>query len=742
MGSSKGSKRITTGYRYLMGVHAIGPHGPVDRIRKFIFGDRVGWEGSVTSNQTIHIDKTNLFGGDKREGGVKGYVDICMGAPDQPANDYLKSKINGPMPAYRGVVGFVFRQFQWSALNPYFKSLAIEMSRWVKGWQDDVVWYPEKARIGEYDMNPAHIIYQVMTNSDDWGNGYPVTMINDTNFRQVADILYNENFGLSFIWSEGGSSVDDVVGMIEEHIDGKVRENVVTGQYEIKLIRDDYTITSLPELNPSNCKVVSFQRSGWGDAPNSISVEYTDRDQNAIVTGAIQNLAAIEAQKRVIPATRSYPAIREGELAIRVGVRDVGNTTTPLAKVTIMANRIAWDWHKADVFKLKWPKLGIEGIAFRIIDINKGELEDGEIEIQAVEDIFSLPKNIYVAPQKPNWTNPVAPPEPVRIFRVVESPYWNVVNAISAADMSFLPEGWAFAEILALRPTGSTFNMELWASPNNSTYSMVQAGGSFSPVGTLSTYIKNDSAQATLTVTNLFDGEQIDEDTYFYIDNEAFEIVTINIGTGVITAKRGILDTIPTEHQPGATVWFSDGGQASDSTTRVLNETVYYKPLPVTGLGTLPLASATAGSIRFAGRAQKPYPPGRFTLNGQFLPEAIDGDVVLAWSHRDRIQQTVGFIDTTVGNIGPEPGTTYSARVLRVDTSAQVGTFASVTGTTGTMVVPYVGLITVELWSMRDTLTSWQRWSRQTERVSTQLLVTNDNLNLITEDGSFLITES
>lgn len=104
MGSS--SKKVTTGYWYYLDSLMTFCHGPIDEITEIQVGGRTAWTGSVTSSQTINIDKTDLFGGKAREGGVQGNVDVMFGQPTQSVNEYLgasirASGITGPVPAYR-----------------------------------------------------------------------------------------------------------------------------------------------------------------------------------------------------------------------------------------------------------------------------------------------------------------------------------------------------------------------------------------------------------------------------------------------------------------------------------------------------------------------------------------------------------------------------------------------------------------------------------------------------------------
>jgi hypothetical protein len=50
----------------------------------------------------------------------------------------------------------------------------------------------EKFRI--YDMNPAHIIRECLTDTN-WGMGYPESDIDDVSFTAAANTLYSESNG-------------------------------------------------------------------------------------------------------------------------------------------------------------------------------------------------------------------------------------------------------------------------------------------------------------------------------------------------------------------------------------------------------------------------------------------------------------------------------------------------------------------------------------------------------------------
>ena len=144
MGGS--SKKVTVGYKYYLGVHMVLCHGPVDRLQRIDVDDRTAWAG-FNQGGRININTPNLFGGESREGGVSGPVDIMMGETGQGKNDYLVARLGAQVPSFRGVVSAVLRQC-YLGMNPYLKPWSFRVQRILKRGGGQVQWYPTKAAIG------------------------------------------------------------------------------------------------------------------------------------------------------------------------------------------------------------------------------------------------------------------------------------------------------------------------------------------------------------------------------------------------------------------------------------------------------------------------------------------------------------------------------------------------------------------------------------------------------------------
>jgi len=144
MGGS--SKTQTVGFRYFMDLLFGLCYGPVDRVRAVIVGDRRAWDGTQDENGIVQIDKPELFGGDEREGGIVGDLQVMMGAGDQALPSFASSRLPTPSPAFRGVLTALYSG-QISANNPYIKPFVIQVERITAGWHGGTAWYAAKAPI-------------------------------------------------------------------------------------------------------------------------------------------------------------------------------------------------------------------------------------------------------------------------------------------------------------------------------------------------------------------------------------------------------------------------------------------------------------------------------------------------------------------------------------------------------------------------------------------------------------------
>lgn len=142
-----GKSKPTIGYWYKPLLHLGFCQGPVDAALELRGGDKTAWTGVQSASGVIYIDAKELWGGEKAEGGIQGDFDLMMGEPAQLPSAYLAANLGPDQSAFRGKVTGVFKGGLYGAFNPYPKPLAMKTRRILKGWDDDVCWYPAKAAI-------------------------------------------------------------------------------------------------------------------------------------------------------------------------------------------------------------------------------------------------------------------------------------------------------------------------------------------------------------------------------------------------------------------------------------------------------------------------------------------------------------------------------------------------------------------------------------------------------------------
>ncbi|AUM00582.1 phage tail protein [Rhodocyclaceae bacterium] len=739
------SKKQTVGYRYRIGLHLVLCQGPVDAVQEIQIGERTAWgDASRTSLPTGHglgrvrIDRPTLFGGDEREGGVVGDIDVLPGTPTQARNDYLMAQLGADIPAFRGVLSIVARKILFAANNPYLKPWAVRVRRFTAGWHGEP-WMPWDAEVRTWEadtgqavtvgMNPAHILVQCLTDPH-WGMGYPQSTIG-WSFWNAAWALSSEGFGLNLVWTRQ-QPIEAFIAQVLDHIGGILYLDPEQGTFELKLLRDDYWIEGLPLLGPDEIvRLERFERAQWGELPNEITVVYTDWETGGEATISVQNLASIQLQGGVINQRRDYPGVNHGPLAARLALRDLRALGSPLARMTLLIapGSLERPPLPGDVFVLHWPRLGIERMVVRVTGIDTGTLGAGQWRIEAVEDVFAM-GNTVLTPAPPPPPPVTVTPQPPALVLAVEVPYWELARRLSRADLDYLTDTDTYVGALAVAGGLGQLNWQMQTGASAAALADA-AEEDYAPLLTLSAPLPASEADAlAVGFSSSSQAQRLAVGDYAYLVDalgairEAVAILAFDAGAGTVDLARGVLDTTPQAHAAGTRLVGVGEWLAAEETDRAPGESVYVAAVPRTagGEGDAVLA-ANGAPIVLAGRQARPYPPGRIRLNGQREPAVVADDLILTWAHRDRTLQTAYLVRQDEGGIGPEPGTSYTVR-LRDRHGALVRSTTGLTGTTWTWTVADAAAdagaagdrVTLEISAVRDGLESWQAQARSVDR--------------------------
>lgn len=151
----KGANPVT-GYWYSFGIHMGIGRGPINELVEIQVGDKIAWRGSAAASGEFQIDKPDLFGGVKQEGGIVGTLTLMMGEPTQVAPAGLVAMLGHALPGFRRMVT-AFYNGKIAANSPYPKAWKFRVRRSTKGWQNDAPWYPEKAMIVLYGLTADYV---------------------------------------------------------------------------------------------------------------------------------------------------------------------------------------------------------------------------------------------------------------------------------------------------------------------------------------------------------------------------------------------------------------------------------------------------------------------------------------------------------------------------------------------------------------------------------------------------------
>lgn len=545
------------------------------------------------------------------------------------------------------------------------------------------------------DMNPAHIIFEALTNLR-WGMGQPQTSLDLDSFQEAADTLHAEQFGLSMMWTRQ-ATIEKFVSEVLDHIEATLYVSPQTGLLTIKLIRDDYDPDDLEIYDEDNSTVIEFQRKSMADIINEVVVSYTDPENEKPKTVTRQDLGGIAAQGGIVSDTRDYYGVRSQTLAARLGDRDLRVGGYPLATAVVEADRKGWDLVPGGVIKLSDAEHGISQLAMRIVNVDYGKPGEARVRLELVEDVFALEIAEYVAPPPGRWVDPGENPQAMDYTKLVTTPYMALAQAGVSADLEY-PE--AGVGIMAATGGSDTPTYELHGTVTDAAgVSRLQYLGD----GTTLAWGKLGEAIVPEAETELDLGtlEDVTQGATAVVggfaligdsDEEGDELVLITrVFRGVATLQRGALDTVPQHRAAGRSViFFHIGDKIYDTTIRSVGETARYKLLSRTSRGTLPIQNAPfvpPAGFTLTDRPYMPLRPANVKVEGVGFG-AVDlsnqspaiTEFEVTWARRNRLTEDSQPLAWTAGDVPPEDGQRTRVNILDAYTREVLTTYDNLTG--------------------------------------------------------------
>lgn len=762
MGGGKRSQKMEV-TRYFMSLDYAYCYGPIDSLNHLEIKDKIPWAGLISQESSIRIDKPNLFGGLKKEGGLDGIVEVYTGSATQKMSDALAARFGltpDTAPGYRGISHLFFRGlleeerneslletilqnipifrlaygiinqgqvrkmgFEWGANNPFLPGVKANITRVPKGLgagtasifppnpNRRMIEYPPGYNATSFNeaysvrpnANPAHMIHEVLTNAE-WGMGAPSSMIGDS-FAAAAQTLYDENFGLSIMWTKQ-ASIEKYIQEILDHIQGILYLDQATGKWELVLIREGYD-GEIIELDETNCEVFDRQRMSISETINEIVVTWTDPATEEPQTYTIQDIGNMAVQGGTVSDSRDYYGVRNEELAAMLATRDLRTASYPLFSCTIKTEQGVANFTPGKLVNLSYADDGIANIQLRISKVEYGDAGSSAVTLTCTENIYGIGEAEYFVREQSAWESPSVPPQPLEIYSIQQAPLPLILRSgISASDIEDedypLVTNMVFGNNVTQDLTGIDVHGEV-TRPNGDVVEDLLFDIGPTPVR-LSEEVAPQEVETVFSgdfirrLAELIENPLLGSFIMFGTDQATSEIAmldTYDEGEDEFTVARGLFDTVPREHPVGTPIWFiGDDLDNMDPTEQIDGAESYYKLFTETQGGLQEDADALVVEFTPGPRPYCPFRPANVEINGTMFtmltfseraPGGVPANLTATWSNRDRTVEDTIAARWDEGNVTPEAGQTTTIRVVSEVSGDVVYEETGITGTTATI---------------------------------------------------------
>lgn len=730
-----GSKRVTVGHKYHVGLDlcwGIGGHVPVEMLGLWADKDKF-WSGVLSSNGTVIIARPQLFGGEDQRGGMVGAIDFHQGSFEEERNPYLVAKVDREIPAYVGQCRTVFRGNQvprnrnaagrTDASGFYFGTTTSitaihgEFRRLSNSLSEEYGIMPNG-----FDVNPMQGLYSAFT--EKWAMlGLDPIKVDHPSWLACAKTLYEENIGFSIALLQSVTGKD----VVEEALrvaDGILYQDSHTGRIIAKLIRNDYVIADLPVFDATVVtELTNFAKTTWDQTFNQCRATFTDRQHSyADKVALAQDFALLNFQQRVKSTEISLPCTFEAEQANRLVTRQLSFLSVPLFQIEIKCNRKASLIEPGDCFVFNYQPYGLSNMVMRVKKVDRGDLVNGVVTLQAVQDKFASATAMFAPPSGSGWVSPIPDAVPLSREGLFELPFeMSPDNAAIVATMGSTTS-----------PIDMGYNVESGFTPEDLAFQ--ERVEDFTPSAILAAAYPDDTAARDLVgfkVAAVVQGAlvepEVSEDQLLAGESIALirsaagdELVAYKQfdGNNVMDVIRGIYGSIPLDHDVGAQVFFLGTGYGLESEAGYMpGRTLHAKLLPYNNRGELSRDDATLLSVPLVGKAARPAAPGRVRVNGSRIYSlgTITGQFVLGWAHRSRVDSQLRTQDDPSVDTSLYPdlqaGLRYNIRAYVGGTEDLLAEALNADASSAFCRFAHTGAVRMELEAVVNGLASYSTWT-------------------------------
>ncbi len=367
-----GKKCTTVGYGYdLTFGYAFCERA--DSLLGFKFDGKIKWTGEVNTSGDYFSAMTGKKGNKYKSDYGKSTIYCYFG--DQTTSPYQHSEY--PV-CYKHLAWLYFPR-------AFVGDNVTSIPRYQAKWRH-LSFYPGTYNDIEGEANASYVIYYLLNTMLKIDS----SQIDETSFEYAAQLLHQEKFGISFVMTREKKTIDWIKEILRT-IDGAVYYSPIDGKYKIKLFRDDYDVNTLPIFDEVNTKGYKIERGSWSDVVTTFNFKFTNPDNGKADSIVIYNNAALTMVGYVRQKEFSFMMIQNKFARKAVINRVIRKQGYPLATLRMKVNIMeAGDLVPGSVFIFKNDKYGLPARVYRVVTIG-GDKEDSlDLEISAIEDLFSL----------------------------------------------------------------------------------------------------------------------------------------------------------------------------------------------------------------------------------------------------------------------------------------------------------------------------------------------------------------
>lgn len=376
-----------------------------DGIREWYLDDDKVWSGSIVPAPPAR----------------KGSVAVRTGHPAQgegsshtgPSTIYVRQSHETEFSEYQGATGDPVPYFAtgliW-ARNVFVGDNATSLPNWAATCErrgaafGDLVLLdnendpPEKHLVNDWDMNPADIAYNLLFGF----LGIPAADIDIESFRAAQDTFFEEGLGLSVLIEKKGSA-ESVIQNFERHTDSRIFLSPKTGKWTIRLIRGDYDPDDLPELTEDEVSDFRLNRQGSQDSFTDLVISYVpsstwEKRTYRIINPALHGAAGGTRTKSIDLSWVTQDDVFWAAVQ-RLKRRNFMSFAVLRFKVSRRLKHPItgenWILEPGEALKVSWsdpfrPEVSFSGMVVRVLSVSNWGRESDYLQIEAVEDLFSV----------------------------------------------------------------------------------------------------------------------------------------------------------------------------------------------------------------------------------------------------------------------------------------------------------------------------------------------------------------